>query len=402
MNVDTSLRAQRSLIEKSFSQQFGCMPSVIVAAPGRVNLIGEHIDYNDGLVLPLALERYVLIAAGLGADELKPQTITIHSSEVASTKRFSLTEGLLPKTGEWTDYVNGVIQEWIDRGFIIPSLNAVVQSTVPMGGGLSSSAALEVATATLLEWLTKYQCDLTEKALLCQRAEHKFAGVPCGFMDQFSSVFGVEDELMLIDCQTQKVTHVPFDTRDVSILIIHSNVRHELNQGEYASRRVQCHDALQKIGRQTWRNVSQQDIDSASQRLTAVELRRACHVVSEIIRTKKMAEAVRARDWACAGNLMFASHDSLSNNFEVSCAELDLLVSIAREKGGRAGVYGSRMTGAGFGGCTVSLVATDHLRSVAEAMAIQYQQETGIKPYWFTSRPSQGAHVVWDANEVSK
>jgi len=402
MNLDTSLRVQRALIQESFFQQFGCMPSVVVAAPGRVNLIGEHIDYNDGLVLPLALERYVLIAASLGDDELKPHTMTIHSSEVASTKQFSLTKDLLPKTGEWTDYINGVIQEWIDRGLRIPSFNAVVQSTVPVGGGLSSSAALEVATATLLEWLTKQQFDLTEKALLCQRAEHRFAGVPCGFMDQFSSVFGVEDELMLIDCQTQKVTHIQFDARDVSILIIHSNVRHELNQGEYASRRMQCHDALQKIGRQTWRNVTQEDVENASGLLSPVELRRAYHVVSEIIRTKKMAEAVCAREWKGAGDLMFESHDSLSNNFEVSCAELDLLVGLAKEKVGILGLYGSRMTGAGFGGCTVSLVETDQLKAVAESITTQYQKETGIKPYWFASRPAQGTHVVWESNGVNE
>ncbi len=392
--TDATLTDLRERVEVDFLARFGRQPSVIVAAPGRVNLIGEHIDYNDGFVLPLALERYVLIAADSRDGESTDRTICLHSQQLATTASIRVAGDIRPGSNDWTSYVSGVVAGFINLGVDIPAMDAVVGSTVPVGSGLSSSAALEVATATLIEHMTNHPLGLAQKALLCQKAEHDFAGVPCGIMDQFSSVFGQSNELMLIDCCTQSIEAVPFHAGDVSVLITNSNVKHELNGSEYASRRAECDSALQKIGKNSWRNVSLNDLERALKVLTEVELRRGRHVVNEISRTIQAADAFRQNDWFAAGELMYASHNSLRDEFEVSCSELDTLVEIAREIGSSGGVIGSRMTGGGFGGCTVSLVANDRLDSVIDILSLRYESETDIKPHCFSSRPAPGAHVL--------
>ncbi len=243
------------------------------------------------------------------------------------------------------------------RGLEVPPFEAVIQSTVPLGGGLSSSAALEVATATLIEAMLGKPLVPVQKARLCQEAEHKFAGVPCGIMDQFSSALCIADHLMLLDCRSQEVKLVPFTAPDISVLITNSNVKHELTGGEYAQRRVQCEAAAKTLGVTTLREANMPQLEAARERLGDVNFRRARHVVSEIERTVKAADAFSAGRWGEVGQLMYASHDSLRDDYEVSCPELDLLVVLAKELGPDGGVIGSRMTGGGFGGCTVSLVA---------------------------------------------
>ena len=390
----SSLAALNERVESSFQQQFGRPASVVVAAPGRVNLIGEHIDYNDGFVLPLALERYVLVAAAPREGDSSSSSIQLHSMELSETETICLDEAIRPGRQGWVSYIEGVLAGFIELGESIPAFDAVIGSTVPVGGGLSSSAALEVSTATLLEQLTGRKIEQLEKALLCQKAEHQFAGVPCGIMDQFSSVFGQADELMLIDCRSQEVEAVPFDSSDISVLITNSNVKHELTGGEYAKRRSECDSALKKLAQTTWRDVAFEDVEQAADALSDAEFRRARHVVSEISRTMQAAEAFRGSDWETAGRLMYASHDSLRDDYEVSCRELDVLVEIASELGKEGGVIGSRMTGGGFGGCTVSLVNNENLDSVMDALMSRYEATTGIKPHCFSSRPARGAHVI--------
>jgi galactokinase len=367
---------------------------LLVAAPGRVNLIGEHIDYNDGFVLPLALERYVVIASAPQEKEFLPALIRLHSTNYAESETIRLDQSIQPGRQGWVSYVEGVLAGFIELGENIPAFDAVIGSTVPLGGGLSSSAALEVATATLLEQVTGRKLALREKALLCQKAEHQFAGVPCGIMDQFSSVFGQADELMLIDCRSQKIETVPFDSSDISVLITNSNVKHELTGGEYAVRRSQCDSALDKLDQTTWRDVTVSDLEQRRAALTDAEFRRARHVVSEINRTIEAANAFRNSDWDTAGRLMYASHDSLRDDYEVSCRELDKLVEIASTLGRQGGVIGSRMTGGGFGGCTVSLVHNEQLEAVIDTLTTQYESTTGIRPHCFSSRPARGAHVI--------
>lgn len=391
--IETSLDQLIVKTTTGFNSRFGGSPSVIVAAPGRVNLIGEHIDYNDGFVLPLAIERHVVIAATIRASQTAP-VVRVHSLSLGETETIRLDEPITPGRPGWIRYIEGVIAGFIELGESIPAFDAVIGSSIPLGAGLSSSAALEVAMATLLERVTGRGIEPSEKALLCQRAEHRFAGVPCGIMDQFASVFGRPGELMLIDCLSQQLQAVPFDSSDVSVLITNSHVQHELSGGQYAIRRSECDAALKKLGKTTWRDVTLENVNHTRVLLTDIEFRRARHVVSETIRTIEAAEACRNGDWIEVGKLMDASHDSLRDDYNVSCYELDVLVEIVRAMGRQRGVFGSRMTGGGFGGCNVSLVSNEQLESVIKSVTNEYRSATGIEPHCFASLPARGAQVI--------
>ena len=383
----------RQRVETEFQFRFGYVPLVVAAAPGRVNLIGEHVDYNHGFVLPMAIERYVIIAAAPSSNPSQEHA-TFYSSDMQESIDVPISGSSGPTCSGWGRYLEGVIAGFVSRGCNVPPFDAVIGSSVPRGGGLSSSAALEVATATMLEGITGQQLEPLEKAILCQRAEHKFAGMPCGIMDQFSSVFGMPNELMLLDCISQEIQAVPFRDENVSVLITNSNVKHELAGGEYAERRRQCESALAELGLLSWRDVTLADLDSARSRLTNDELACGRHVVTEIGRTLDAAKAFANGQWALVGELMYSSHKSLQKDFRVSCAELDTLVRIAREIGSEDGVYGSRMTGGGFGGCSVTLVRSGCAKAVRERILMQYENETGVQGSSFTSRPAIGTHLV--------
>jgi len=384
-------------VDSRFREKCGRPPRWLVAAPGRVNLIGEHTDYNDGYVLPMAIERYVAIAAdqpdgdGAGSDS---GAARVFSTEVGEWSTISVEGPIAPGPRGWFSYVQGTVAGCLSAGLVPGGFEAVIHSNVPLGGGLSSSAALEVATATLIEAITGKPLDPIEKIRLCQKAEHEFAGMPCGIMDQFSSVMGQRDRLMLLDCRSLDVEMVPLDDPGVTVLIINSNVKHELTGSEYSQRRAECEAAARGLGVPMLRDATPEQLEHAKDRLRPVEYRRARHVVGEIGRTAAAAAAIAAGDWPTVGRLMYASHASLRDDYEVSCTELDLLVEIAESLGERAGVIGSRMTGGGFGGCTVSLVRADAVKSVADAIRAAYQKETGIEPTVFASRPAQGAQIV--------
>jgi galactokinase len=372
-----------------FEQQFHRSPQWIAAAPGRVNIIGEHIDYNDGFVLPMAIERYVVIAADPSHTR---NAVHLFSDNLKEDVQFTLDEKQAARG--WARYVAGVLAGFERQGIDIPSFDALVLSTVPLGGGLSSSAALEVAVATLLEAITAHSLLPREKALLCQKAEHEYAGVPCGIMDQFSSVFGQMDQLLLLDCRSQSIETIPFRSAERAILVTNSNVKHELTGGEYAQRRSECDAALKKIGRSSWRDVTMKDWEQAHPELSDAQARRARHVIGEIARTQQAAKAIVQSDWSRLGALMDASHESLRRDFEVSCDELNALVEIAREIGSAGGVIGSRMTGGGFGGCTVTLVETDRLPAIAQQVHEHYRARVGITPHLFATRPAMGATLM--------
>jgi galactokinase len=374
-----------------FEQQYRRRPPWIVAAPGRVNIIGEHVDYNDGFVLPMAIERYCVIAAGDG-DRDTANVLSVAANEEATISLYAVQRH--PIHGHWSNYVAGVIAAFVERGIRPGGFQAVIESSVPYGGGLSSSASLEVATATLLEAMTGTTLDAVEKALLCQKAEHEYARVPCGIMDQFASVMGQEGHLMLLDCRSQQIEQIPFTDPGITVLIVNTNVRHELSGGEYAERRGQCESAVRKLGVQSLRDATLSQLESQRERLEPVEFLRARHAISEIERTAAAAEALKTADWPRVGRLMYASHDSLRDDYEVSCEELDLLVNLARELGSQRGIIGSRMTGGGFGGCTVSLVETVRVDQVAQHISQTYRAQTGIEPSVLTSRPARGAHIV--------
>jgi galactokinase len=370
-------------------QHFGTGPSVTAAAPGRVNLIGEHIDYCDGLVLPFAIERYIVIAAR-GNDSRQARITTPRHPQVV----IPLDAPVEPSDPPWTNYLRGVIRGFQDRGHTIPGFDAFITSSVPTGAGLSSSAALECATATLLEGLTDTVLQTREKALLCQKAEHDFAKVPCGIMDQFASAYGRTNRLVLIDCQTGIPDLVPFESPDLTVLIANTMARHQLTDGAYANRRRDTEEALKLIGKPSWRDVTAADLARHWESLDAPKNRRARHVVTEIARTIAAADALTRNDFEALGPLMAASHDSLRDDFEVSCPELDTMVAIARTIGRSGGVIGARMTGGGFGGSTVTLCEAKHAHTIAATLADRYQRATGISPQIFASRPAKGAHLV--------
>jgi galactokinase len=290
--------------------------------------------------------------------------------------------------------VEGVIAGCRCAGLHVEPFEAVVVSDVPPGGGLSSSAALEVAVATLIEAMTGRLLDPLQKALLCQKAEHDFAGVPCGIMDQCTSVMGQDGALLLLDCRTRTVNLTPLADPDVVALIVNSNVKHELIDGGYAARRRQCEEAAVVLGASALRDVEVKQLELARDRLDDVHYRRARHVVTENARTVEAAEAIRRGDWPTVGRLMIESHASLRDDFEVSCEELDLLVALATNGAAANGVIGSRMTGGGFGGCTISLVRRAALEEVSSYISEGYFRETGRQATVFATRPVDGARVI--------
>jgi galactokinase len=272
---------------------------------------------------------------------------------------------------------------------------AVVETSVPIGGGLSSSASLEVATATLLEAMTGTALDLREKALLCQKAEHDYAGMPCGIMDQFASVMARVDHLMQIDCRSQVVEHIPFLNPAITVLIVNSNVKHKLTGGEYAERRAQCESATRKLGVASPRDAAFPQLQVRGRHLDPVEFRRVKHAITEIARTAKAAIAVKAGDWPEVGRLMYASHDSLRDDYQASCPELDLLVELAREIGPSGGVIGSRMTGGGFGGCIVAMCQPAAVDGLISHLKTTYKNSKyGKDPVAFATSATSGAGVM--------
>jgi galactokinase len=376
-----------------FVKAYGHAPRWIAAAPGRVNVIGEHTDYNDGFVLPMAIERYTVIAAapspGGGA------RVQLRSSENDQPQIIDLSKPLHPfAKGNWANYPAGVLAGFVAKGILLDGFDAMIHSTVPMGGGLSSSAALEVATATLLEAMTGRTLEPVEKALLCQQAEHQYAGVPCGIMDQFISVMGRKDHLLLLDCRSRQTELVPMSDPSVALLVTNTNVKHELGSGEYAKRRAQCEAAAKALGVSSLRDATASALDQAKGRMEDVVFRRARHIIGEIARTTQAAQAIRDSRWPEVGQLMYASHNSLRDDYEVSCVELDAVVEIARGIGPQGGVYGCRMTGGGFGGCTVAIVNTNSIDAITKKIRADYQRKTGIEAALFVSRPAGGATVL--------
>jgi galactokinase len=378
---------------QEFVKMYGRQPRWIVAAPGRVNIIGEHTDYNDGFVLPMAIELYTVIAADRSARETNQ--IRLHSILGDKPAIVDLAKPLkpLPK-GSWANYPVGVIAGFLARGLNPGGFDAMINSTVPFGGGLSSSAALEVATATLLEVITGKKLDLVEKALLCQKAEHEYAGMPCGIMDQFISIMGRQNQVLLLDCRSRKPELVPMSDPSVTVLIINTNVRHQLTGSEYPARRKQCETAAKILGVPSLRDATDDLLKRAKGRMDKDVYHRARHVIGEIERTKQAAEDIRASDWPAVGKLMYASHASLRDDYEVSCKELDAVVETAERIGIKGGVYGCRMTGGGFGGCAVALVKTEAVDLITNRLAAEYLKKTGIEPTIFVSRPASGALVL--------
>ena len=382
--------------KRLFVEKYDVAPQVLVAAPGRVNLIGEHTDYNGGFVFPMAIERCTIIVASPSA----ASSATIFSNNMGATADFPLDPDVAPADKvEWTSYVQGAISMSIKKGAKAPGFNAVINSNVPLGGGLSSSASLEVAVATLMEELGGVSFGKVEKALMCQQVEHVYAKMACGIMDQFISALGEKDHAMLLDCRSQESKMIPLTDPSVSVLIANSNVKHALTGSEYPERRASCEEAARRLGVKLLRDVDLETLLASKDKLIDEEngdrlFKRAFHAVGEDVRTLKMADALVAGDWETVGAQMYASHYSLRDDYEVSCPEIDVLVEIARNIGMEGGVIGSRITGGGFGGCTVSLVKTDKVDEITRILKEEYKNQVGKEAAIFSTRPAQGARVL--------
>jgi galactokinase len=376
-------------VRDAFADHYGRAPLWIASAPGRLNLIGEHTDYNDGFVLPMAIELRTAIAAAPNDS----QKIVLHSEVAAETAVIDLSQPLLPEaSGRWINYPKGVVAGFVAAGHKPRGFDALIGSSVPVGAGLSSSAALEAATATLLEAVCAVELDPVRKALLCQHAEQTYAGVPCGIMDPFISILARRDQVLLLDCRSRETVWLPFEDPDVTVLTVNTNVKHQLAAGAYARRRRHCELAAQSLGVRSLREAGLEMLGCAD---GLDDTTRGCarHVITEIARTVQAAQCLRERDWAELGQLLDASHESLRHDYGVSCPELDAVVEIAHAVGPRGGVFGCRLTGGGFGGCAVALIATPAAVAIMHEIGTQYQRRTGIAATMFASRPAQGAHL---------
>lgn len=360
----------------------------VYRAPGRVNLIGEHTDYNDGFVMPAAIG----FACWAAAAPRKDGKLRLHSINVENTAEFDLAEEKPRPARAWTDYVRGVAVQLKNAGREVPGADLVVASDVPLGAGLSSSAALEVATAYALLGVAGATMHRTEIALLCQRAENEFVGMRCGIMDQFVSCHAEKDSLLMIDCRSLQGHAVRLDPA-VQIVIANTMVKHELTGGEYNERRAQCEEGVRRLRERlpqvrALRDVSPEQLDENRRLLDEVVYRRCRHVVTENRRVEETRAALERRDLARAGKLMLQSHASLRDDYEVSCPELDVMVEIAME---HPDALGSRMTGGGFGGSTVSLVRAAAVGEFMKNLAKEYNAKTGIGPEIYATTPSAAA-----------
>lgn len=370
-----------------FEREFHAHPKVF-RAPGRVNLIGEHTDYNDGFVIPSAIGFYAHVAIAPRSDG------KLFLKSTAYEGQFEFDVSRLPekKQDAWSDYVLGVAHQLKRAGVALSGANLLLHSEVPVGSGLSSSAALEVASALALQSLSGKTLPLKQVAKLCQSAENEFVGAHVGIMDQFVSCFGKEGHAVLIDCRSLDFKLVPIPS-DVDFVICNTMVKHELSGGEYNERRAQCEEGVRTLskfypGIKALRDVSVEQLTEHESDLPAIVYRRCKHVVQENARTLEAVKCFASGDLARVGHLMRASHESLRDLYEVSCAELDTMVESAQ---GLPGFIGGRMTGGGFGGCTINLVEHSNSQAFAKEVAARYKAKTGISPDVFVCSAANGA-----------
>jgi galactokinase len=377
-------------LRQEFRRRFGAEPRIF-RAPGRVNLIGGHTDYNEGWVLPLAIDRDCLVLASARSDRL----LRVHSREFSETAEAGI-DGDAPVEHHWSRYVFGVAWALGAIGVPVTGADLLVASDVPHGGGLSSSAALEVSTAFALAGLVAASPGRATLARVCQRAENEFVGMRCGIMDQLASCFGRRDHALLIDCRTLDVRPVPLDSTRVRVVVANTMTRHALAGSAYNRRREECEEAVRRVTAarpevQALRDVSWEEIASLAESWPEPIRRRARHVTLEIARVHAAARALDSGDYETLGRLMLESHRSLTEDYEVSSDELNLMVELAREL---PGALGARMTGGGFGGSTVNLVRAEAVEDFAVSLARQYEAHTGIVPRITACRPGDGAGEI--------
>lgn len=380
--MDTTKLATR------FKSQFGTDPVFIARAPGRVNLIGEHTDYNDGFVLPIAIDRDIALV-GQPRDD---RTVRVYSTDFDQHSEFSLDHLEHDQQHEWSNYLRGVADVLQKAGHTLRGFDAVMKGNVPIASGLSSSAATEMATimafaAASHNTPSSLQIDGARAAQLAQRAENQFVGVNCGIMDQFISSLGRAQHALMIDCRSLGYELVPMPA-GITVLVVDTTAPRTLAGSAYNQRRAECEEGARRLGVPSLRDIAVADFERRKGDLPEVIARRCAHVVHESQRVLDAVAALKRDDVATFGNLMYQSHESLRDLYEVSSKELDAVVDIAR---GQPGVHGARMTGAGFGGCAVALVQDQFADALARRMAAEYPRRTGRTPNIYACVASDGA-----------
>jgi galactokinase len=376
-------------VASTFEQVFGYPARGLYRAPGRVNLIGEHTDYNDGFVLPMAIDRSVWMAAAGG--DRRDRTVRLVALSLESKAHTFSLDGLQPEPdARWSNYVRGVLALLERSGHRLGSLDLAYAGNVPIGAGLSSSAAVEVVAATAVRDLCGLDISDLELAQICQQAEHEFAGTRCGLMDQLISVAGREGHALLIDCRHLTWDAVPIPD-SVTTVICDTGKRRGLADSAYNERRAQCEEGARLLGLAALRDLDVDSFEARAGDLPPLLRRRCRHVVYENDRTLRAAEALRQGRVGDLGRLMNESHASLRDLYEVSCEELDLMAALAQSQ---PGCWGARMTGAGFGGCVVALVERDEATSFVQTMTALYERQTMRTPALYACRPSAGAGPI--------
>ena len=374
-----------SQIEKKFLETFGEEPDLVAAAPGRVNLIGEHIDYSDGFVLPFAIKDRTLVAARKRNDSTVRIASAQRRNKIVTVDINQMKPGL---KGEWERYALGVL--WAMG--IKQGVDLLIDGNVPLGAGLSSSAALECSVATAMNHLFDLGFNLEELARLTQKAENQYVGVPCGIMDQSVSLMATQGSALLLDCRDLSTKNIPFDvaSKGLELLIIDTQAHHALTDGGYAERRASCESVVVKLGIKSLRELSLEHLENSRALLTETEFVRARHAVTEMKRVLECVDALSNSDFEKVGHLINQSHASLRDDYTVSCPELDTAVEAALS----AGALGSRMVGGGFGGSAIALIQASKTIETIKMIEKAFSIKRFKAPRFFTSLPSQGAELL--------
>ena len=372
-------------LRTAFIERFSSNP-VFYASAGRINLIGEHTDYNGGFVFPGAIDKYIMTAINInGTDKVR-----LYSVDMNQYTEFGLREEDKPAE-QWACYVFGVCREVIKRGFEVKGFDAVFAGDVPLGAGLSSSAALESCFAYALNDLfNDNKISIFELALIGQSTEHNYCGVNCGIMDQFASVFGKKDCLMRLDCRSLEFKYFPFKPVGYKLVLVNSQVKHELVDSPYNKRRESCERVAKTLGVETLRDADMSMLEAAKNQISDEDYKRAVYVIGEKQRVLDVCEALEKGDYEIVGQRMYETHHGLSKDYEVSCEELDFLNDVAKE----CGVTGSRIMGGGFGGCTINLVKEELYDTFVQTAKTKFNEKYGIEPIIIDVVISDGAHKV--------
>lgn len=378
-------------ISNTHHEQFQVQPQVVAQAPGRINIIGEHTDYNDGFVLPAAIDQHTTVSISRRSD----QQIKLYS--VLFDEVFSIAiQDLKPQADSWVNYPLGVFAQMKERGYAVEGFSMVVDGNVPLGAGVSSSASVECATALALNELFTLEISKRELTEIAQKAEHTYAGVKCGIMDQFASVFGKENHVVRLDCRSFEYEYFPLELGDYALLLLNTNVKHSLASSAYNDRRAACEQTVALLQQdypevQSLRDVTEEMLNEKIKNQHPRMYPKVLYVVKEIQRVIDACQALEQNDLDSVGQLMYQTHEGLSKNYEVSCDELDFLVDFVKAY---PQVLGARVMGGGFGGCTLNLIEKSFVEELIEKVTPQYEQKFNLPLTPIRVAPSVGAHIL--------